>query len=378
MRVTTLIQGFAPIVGGEQRLVQRWAPLWEREGVESVVLTRRWQPDVPIRERQPGLKLWRIPRAGLSRPGAVAWLAGGLAGTVASRPDVIQAMELLSPTTIALAARRVLGVPVVAKVLSTGPRGDVSLLKTKPLGRQRIAQAAREVDAWVCMTTLIRDELLAEGVPEDRLHLMANGVDAAHFHPASPQERADARQWLGLGPDEVVHLYCGRFREVKRLDVVLQAVATVPGHVVLVGEGPEEARLRAMAEEPALRGRVTILPPVEDTAPFYRAADVYISASHTEGMSVSVLEAMASGNTVVASPASGMIDLLGGDAGVVAADAGSDALAAVLADVVGDPARRRTHGEVARRKVEKDFSLEANASAMLDVYRSLTPAGPRP
>ena len=373
MRVTTLIQGFAPVVGGEQRLVQRWAPLWERDGVESIVLTRRWQPDVPIRERQPGLKLWRVPRTGLSRRGAIAWLTGGVTGTVASRPDVIQAMELLSPTTIALAATRVLRVPVVAKVLSTGPRGDVSLLKTKPLGAQRIAQAARDVDAWVCMTTLIRDELLAEGVPEERLHLMANGVDAGHFHPASATERADARQRLGLPSDEVVHLYCGRFREVRRLDVVLEAVAKVPGHVVLVGEGPEEERLRAMAQDPSLRGRVTILPPVEDTAPFYRAADVYLSASHTEGMSVSVLEAMASANTVVASPASGMIDLLGGGAGVVAADATSEALAAALTSVVEDTGRRRAHGEVARRKVEDAFSLEANASAMVALYRSLIP-----
>jgi len=378
MRVTTLIQGFAPVVGGEQRLVQRWAPLWERQGVESIVLTRRWQPEVPVRERQPGLRLWRIPRSGQGPAGAAAWLAGGLTGTVASRPDVVQAMELLSPTTIALAAARALRVPVVAKVLSTGPRGDVSLLKTKPLGRQRLAQAAREVDAWICMTSLIRDELLDEGVPAERLHLMANGVDATHFHPASAEERAAERRRLGLHPDEVVYLYCGRFREVKRLDVVLEAVAKVPGHVVLVGEGPEETRLRAMADGPALRGRVTILPPVEDTAPFYHAADVYLSASHTEGMSVSVLEAMASANTVVASPASGMIDLLGGDAGVVAADAGSDALAAALVAVADDPARRDLHGRTARRKVEDQFSLEANAAAMLDLYASVIRDGRRP
>jgi glycosyltransferase involved in cell wall biosynthesis len=147
--------------------------------------------------------------------------------------------------------------------------------------------------------------------------------------------------------------------------------------VLLVGEGPEEGRLRTIAEDPSLRGRVTILPPVEDTAPFYRAADVYLSASHTEGMSVSVLEAMASANTVVASPASGMIDLLDGGAGVVAADATSEALAAALTSVVEDSGRRRAHGEVARRKVENAFSLEANAVAMIELYRSLIPDGRR-
>jgi glycosyltransferase involved in cell wall biosynthesis len=368
MRVTTLVQGFAPVVGGEQRLIQRWAPLWARQGVRSTVITRRHHAHVPTRERQPGLSLFRVPRTYEDKAGSIAWLSGGLAATVASRPDVIQAMEITSPTDIALNAAAILKVPVVGKVLSIGPRGDIGALLRKPMAERRMRRAAARVDAWVCMTSLIRDELLSHGMPPERLHLMRNGVDAGHFRPARDTERADLRAELGLPQDEVVFVYCGRFGEIKRLEVTMEALASVPGHLLLVGEGPEEADLRTRAQAPEVRERITFHPPVEDTAPYLRAADVYVSASVNEGMSVSVLEAMASGLTVVASPASGMDEMLGEGAGVVCDDESAGALAGALRAVVTDPGRREAHARAAREKVETGFSLQANADAMLALY----------
>lgn len=368
MRVTTLIQGFAPVVGGEQRLIQRWAPLWQRRGVETTVITRRHHEHVPARERQPGLRLFRVPRTYENKVGTVAWLSGGLAASVASRPDVIQAMEITTPTDIALNAAAVLDVPVVGKVLSIGPRGDIGALLRKPLAGPRMRRAAGKVDAWVCMTTLIRDELLSHGVPAERLQLMRNGVDAGHFRPAQGDERAELRARLGLPQDEVLFLYCGRFGEIKRLEVTMEALASVPGRLLLVGEGPEEEDLRARARAPEIRDRLTFHPAVEDTAPYLRAADVYVSASVNEGMSVSVLEAMACGLTVVASPASGMDEMLGDGAGVVCEDESAAALAAAMRAVALDPARRAAHARTAREKVASGFSLQANADAMLALY----------
>lgn len=372
MRVATVIQGFAPVIGGEQRLVQRWAPLWERRGTETVVFTRRVESGLPIRERQPGLTVWRVPGSGTTRPhGQAAWLTGAIMGVVASRPDVIQAMDLRSPTTIALAAAKVLRVPVVAKVLSTGPGGDLSRLKTKALAERRLRAAVRDIDAFICMTPVIRDELSGAGVPPERLHLMPNGVDAGHYRTATPEERRSERARLGVPEDGALAIFCGRLSPVKRLDVVIDAFADVPGHLLLVGDGTEEARLRELAQAPGVRGRVTILPPVEDTAPVHRAADLYVSASHTEGMSVSVLEAMASGLTVVAAPASGMDELLGGGAGVLAADASRDALVAALRGAADDAEGRGKIGDVARRRTRERYSLEANATAMLALYDSV-------
>jgi len=369
VRVATVIQGFAPVIGGEQRLIQRWAPLWEPRGTETVVFTRRVLSRLPIRERQPGLTVWRVPGSGTTRPhGQAAWLTGATAGVLATRPDVIQAMDLRSPTTIALAAARVLKVPVVAKVLSTGPGGDLSRLRTKALAERRLRAAVRDVDAFICMTPLIRDELLANGVPAERLHLMPNGVDAGHYRPAGPGERERERARLGVPEDGILTIFCGRLSAVKRLDVVLEAFAQVPGHLLLVGDGTEEARLRELAAAPAVAGRVSILPPVEDTAPVHRAADLYVSASHTEGMSVSVLEAMATGLTVVASPASGMDELLAGGSGVLAEDASSGALARALREAAEDPERRREIGKRARERASRSYSLEANAGAMLALY----------
>ena len=110
---------------------------------------------------------------------------------------------------------------------------------------------------------------------------------------------------------------------------------------------------------------------VEDTVSLYRAADVYVSASETEGMSGSVLEAMASGLAVAASPASGMEELLGAGAGAVAADASAPALGRVLEDLTAAPTKRASAGERGRRRVQESYSLEATAGALSDLYATV-------
>ncbi len=371
LRVAMLIQGFAPVLGGAQRLVQGWAPLLERAGVDVTVVTRRWVPGTPVRERQPGLRLRRVPGSGAGPAGSLAWAAGATAATLAARPHVLHAHDPLSPTTIALLAARPLGAPVVVTVHSTGPGGDLSRPLARPLGLQRFRAAARRIAAFVCLTPDIAGELEELGVPAAKLRVIANGVDAERFRPAEAEERAALRASLGVADDELLHLFCGRLRDVKRLDVLLDALARVPGRLLLVGDGPEEERLRRRAQAPDLRGRVTFLPPTEDPAPLYRAADAYVSASHTEGMSISVLEAMATGLPVVATPASGMADLLSDGQGATARDTSAEALARVLADVGADPARRAALGAAARAKVRRDHSLQTNADQHLDLYREV-------
>ena len=366
-----VIQSFAPVLGGAQRQIQALAPLLAAHGAEVRVVTRRWEASSALRERQPGLRLWRVPGSGHHAVSALAWPVGAVAATVALRPDVIHAHDLLSPTSIALAAGRTIGAPVVVKVLSTGAGGDVDRLLAKPFGERRLHAVLREAAAFVCLTADVEGELLAHGVAPERLRRIPNGVDLARFRPATTDERAAERQRLGLPQDGPVTLYCGRFRDVKRLDVLLDAFARASGHLVLAGDGPEAPKLLAAGRTGPVQGRVSVLDTVADPAPLYRAADVYASASLTEGMSGSVLEAMASGLAVAASPASGMEELLGAGAGAVAADASAPALGRVLEDLTAAPTKRASAGERGRRRVQESYSLEATAGALSDLYATV-------
>ena len=207
--------------------------------------------------------------------------------------------------------------PVVVKVLSTGPRGDLDRLP---------AQAARTTASAV-------DHAAGGGLrlPQRRGQtrpraggcgigaLLPDRQWSGHAAlPSSERPRDGKTPGVSLASPTARLSFCtaGGSPRVKRLDWLLDAFAEVPGRLILAGEGNQEALLRAQVERLNLGSRVSMLPMQEDTVPLYRAADIYVSASSTEGMSGSVLfEAMSSAVPVVALPASGMTELLGGEAG---------------------------------------------------------------
>lgn len=343
------------------------------------MVTRRWllrHPAWPARERQRGLDLWRVAASRKPIVGELVWSARAVRTLVRLRPDVIQAHDLSSPASIALVAGGLVGAPVVTKILSTGPEADIDRLLAKPLGRYRLAAAARRVSAFIAVSREVEQELADNGVSAAKIRRVPNGVDAEHFRPARPTERGAGRDALGLPREELVGLYVGRLDAGKRLDVLLDAWGAVRGHLLIVGGTEKQRHQRGLSELASNLGpgRVTFIPDADDPAPLYRVADVYVSASGTEGMSASVLEAMASGLPVVATPAGGMNELLGGGAGVVARDESASALAEGVNELAADADRRERSGRVGRDRVVANYSLEETAERLVALYRELLAA----
>ncbi len=377
LRMAAVIQSYLPVLGGAQTQVQQLGPLFARRGVQTVVLTRRVPGTLGV-ERGGGLlvrRLW-VPR----QPAAasLAYLAEGVAGVLHARPDVVHVHDLLSPASIGLLATSLLRVPIVALVASTGPGGDIDRLLHKPLGAARLRRIVASVAAFHTLADEVEDELVHHGVARERLHRIPNGVDTERFRPARGAERTTARARLQIPPDAVVSMYCGRFAPVKRLDVLLDAFRGAPGHLVLIGNGSEQERLLEHARQGDLPGRVHVHPAVEDPAPWLRAADLYVSASSTEGMSNSVLEAMASGLPVVASPASGMSEIVIDATGVLAADSSATELGRAIGAIAGDAPRRARLGAAARETILARYSLESTADRLVALYRGLAASAAAP
>jgi glycosyltransferase involved in cell wall biosynthesis len=247
----------------------------------------------------------------------------------------------------------------------------VDRLLTKPLGAVRLRAMARAFAAFICLSSDVEGELASHGVPRARLRRIPNGVDTDCFHPAAGEdERRSLRRSHGLPDGAPLALYCGRFDPVKRLELLIEAIRDSKHDLVLVGEGSREPQLRALADRRGVADRVTFLSKVDDPAPLYRAADVYVSASSTEGMSNSVLEAMATGLPVVSARASGMEELVGSDGGVLL-DGRPDSFAASLAALADDPSRRAALGAAARQRARGEYSLDATADALLRLYREV-------
>lgn len=363
-----VIQSFLPVLGGAQRQVDLLGPLLAQRGVDLTVLTRR-PPGTARRERRAGLEVRRMPGPDRGPLGSVSYTAVGTLSLARLRPDVVHVHDLLSPATIALLSHPLVRAPVVAKVLSTGPGGDVARLLTKPLGARRLRAMANSFSAFVCLSDDVAQELRSHGVGEERLRQIPNGVDVECFRPADAEERKLERARLGLPADGPVALYTGRFAPVKQLDQLIMAVSEVRElSLIMVGEGSEEARLRGLVADLGMDDRVSMLPYVADPAPLYRAADFYASTSTTEGMSNSVLEAMASGLPVVAMRASGMGELVSQATGSLVPSGDVAALATALRALALEPERRRALGSAARDLAADRYSLGFVADCLRDLY----------
>ncbi len=204
------------------------------------------------------------------------------------------------------------------------------------------------------------------GAAGDRIRVIPNGVDRAHFSPDGVRADRD--------PGTPLVVCVGRLSEQKGQDVAIRALALTRDRSTrlrLVGgdsQGGERARLQGLAASLHVDDRIEWRGHLTDTAPELRAADLVIAPSRWEGMSLVLLEAMACGAAVVVTPVSGTEAV--GDAGVIVPPADPEALAAAIDELLEDEPRRRQLGQAARdrsRSYDLVTTLRRNIDLWVDV-----------
>ena len=190
------------------------------------------------------------------------------------------------------------------------------------LGREMLAGAS------VIVTTAEQEQsdLIAGGIPKEKIVLRRNGVEG----PQVPPERGRFRAALGIPPEAKLLLFLGRLSEKKSPQLLLQAFAKIiasetlgqaPMHVAFVG--PDEAgmlaKLKKMAASIAPPGRIHFSPALADTPKWqaYRDADIFVLPSQNENFGNTAAEAAAAGTPVIVTDQCGIAPLLAGVAGLV-------------------------------------------------------------
>ncbi len=364
-----VIQSFRPVLGGAQLQLERLLPHLAARGVQVTVLARG-APNAPHQEALAGGRLRRSRLGGTTPAASLDYVATSAAHLVAHRRryDLVHAHGALSEGTIA-SWGMTLGLPGLVKVLRAGPEGDLQTLARRPAGAVRLRHLVRRA-SFVAISAEIRAELEELGVPPERILGIPNGVDVSTYRPASPEERRRLRERLGLPAAPGLLVYTGRLDAVKRVDVLVRALAGVPGAVlVLVGEGPDRARLERVARDAGVHDRVRFAGLVEDVSEHLRAADAFVTPSVAEGLSNALLEALACGLPALAAPASGVRELLADGRGVVVED--DRAWASSLAEALAPTVARAEAGARAVEWVRRHRTLEATADDLAAAYRRL-------
>jgi teichuronic acid biosynthesis glycosyltransferase TuaC len=189
------------------------------------------------------------------------------------------------------------GLPVVVTARGT----DVSLIPQYARPRKLIQEAIAGAAAMIAVSTALKEALVEIGAPDAKVTVLRNGVDTVLFRP--PDDRAAARAALGVTRKLLISV--GLLIERKGHHRTIEAMALLPEFdLVIVGEGPELGRLQALVARLGLGDRVRLLGarPHAALPGLYGAADASVLSSSREGWANVLLESMACGTPVVASP----------------------------------------------------------------------------
>lgn len=250
----------------------------------------------------------------------------------AERPfDVVLGHFLYPDGVAAAAAARLLDLPLVLAAHGS----DVYLHGQNPHERQLITAAVAQADGLLCVSAALRDKMLELGMAAADAVILPSGYDADLF---APRDRAAARAALGL-PQGPWLCYVGALRDLKRVDVILRALAKLPEvRLALVGGGPEADALASLARELNLVQRVRFVGPQphERVPDWMAAADAVVLVSEHEGTPNVLIEALALGVPVVATPVGGIPELVGEVAPLVPVG-DAEALAAAIRQILAAP-----------------------------------------
>jgi len=282
--------------------------------------------------------------------------------TLAPRRAAVRALDEFRPDAVHIATEGPIGLAMRAECLKRGAAFTTAYHTRFPAyihARFGLPEAwvyryvrwfHRPSSAVMVTTASVEAELTAQGVR--RLKRWSRGVDMDLFTPDA--ERTD----LGAGPN---FLYVGRVATEKNIDAFLRL--DLPGRKIVVGDGPERARLERAFPDTRFVGAQH----GKDLAGYYASADVFVFPSRTDTFGLVLLEALASGLPVAAFPVAGPLDIIGTDpVGVLSEDLGTAARACLTLD------RTACRAHAAR------FSWSRSAAEFLNnlVRVELGPKGP--
>ncbi|WP_374944675.1 TIGR04063 family PEP-CTERM/XrtA system glycosyltransferase [Sphingomonas sp.] len=339
---------------------------------------------------------------GARRTGAVGEIAGVAAfarriGQAADdfRPDVIHAHSPVLDAMAAWPVARRRGLPLVYEIRAfwedaavgngTGREGSIRYRTTRMLE----TWMARRADAIAVICEGLRDDLVARGIPADKVTVAPNGVDMTLFGMPAARDPVLARS-LDLDRADVVG-FIGSFYDYEGLDDLIAAmpalVARRPkARLVLVGGGPMEAALRAQAAASPAAGSIRFVGrvPHEEVERYYALIDVLAYPRKAMRLTELVtplkpLEAMAQGRLVAASDVGGHRELIrtngdGGDTGTLFRPDDPAAIAHALAGMFDDRSGWNARRVRARAFVEAERNWSSNVSRYLPIYQGLVEA----
>lgn len=288
------------------------------------------------------------------------------------RVDLVHAHQY-TPFFYALAARRLYRRPPL--LFTEHGRHHPDYPRRKRMFVNRLLLEAR--DRVVGVGESVRQALVHnEGIPTHRVGVIYNGINLTPFSNGRP-DRSAVRREIGVGADDLILLQVARLDYLKDHATGLRTLSHVRkarsnAQLVLVGEGPERGAIQEQIQRLDLSAHVRLLGLRSDVARLLAAADVFLLTSISEGIPLTLIEAMAAGVPVVSTNVGGVPEVVeDAQTGLLAPAGDEAALAGHVLRLTGDPELREEIVRRARRRATQIFCEEQMHEAYLNLYREM-------
>ena len=251
--------------------------------------------------------------------------------------------------------------------------GEHGTMETRPVNIAVQRRVWRRATRLLAVSNELADRMSrVVGIDRKQIQVIPNGVD---LPPAF--SRDEMRAQLGIDHDTLVALAVGRLVPVKNYRLLLAAARGLADtgrrwRFLIAGNGPLRDELESEISRLGLNNNVTLLGLRHDVPALMQAADAFVLTSSSEGMSNTILEAMAAGRPVVATRVGGNPELVQeGITGMLVNPHGAGELCEALRALAANPARVRRMGNAGRQRVEREFSRERMIANYTQMYESV-------
>jgi teichuronic acid biosynthesis glycosyltransferase TuaC len=286
--------------------------------------------------------------------------------------DVIYATDFFPDGDAAARLAKYLNIPAACLCIGV----DVNITaRSSGIIYRHFARTAKALDGTLACGQSVADGL--EAVTGKSPLCVYGVLDLEEFSPAP--DKIPARKDLNLPPGKTIALYAGYLTRRKGVYELLEAInrvrKTCPDILLIMcGAGPEERKLRTLIREKGIENIVRMTGDIEPERmhKWMQASDLFVLASHTEGMPNVVAEAMACGLPVVATAVGGLPAAVGDCGGAILVPPGNiDEMEKAIVKIINDSQLRINMGIAARERAEEQFDGKRNARVILDYLKRI-------
>ena len=374
MNIFFTIRYFFPFIGGTEKQALSLAAQLVDKGVTVTILTSRFDNKWPRQELMEGVNVVRLFSPRIKVIGALFFLTclTGYLIKHRSQYSLIHTFQIGYTSSLSILMGTLLNKPSLLKLASSGSGGDIQRARRTIWGRFFLYMA-KKASRIIMVSKTVEQELMAEAINPKKLCRISNGVDLKSYDKG--ENKGQTRNKLKI-PDRKTVIYTGRLSPEKGVDFLLRCFSKVikstSCQLIIVAEGPEKNHIMKRIDQLALSDVILVIPPADEIAPYLKAADLFVLPSQFEGLSNSLLEAMACGLPVISTRVGGSIDVIeSGVNGLLVESNDENGLFQAISNVLEDSHLADNLGKHARETIEEKHDMDSIADQYSKVYNCL-------